>query len=70
MLNGAGWSCCRCSYTEQDLEDFHILLGNSHEEEIGMMPTAGQEMFQCFSKVGQPALLSLTLHVHSIVCEQ
>lgn len=40
----------RCSYTEEDLKDFHILLGNVREEEISMMPAASQEMFNCFCK--------------------
>lgn len=41
----------RCSYTEEDLKDFHILLGNVKEEEVSVMPAAGQEMFNCFCKV-------------------
>lgn len=40
----------RCSYTEEDLKDFHILLGNQKEEEVSVMPAAGQEMFNCFCK--------------------
>ena len=46
--------CNRCSYTEEDLKDFHILLGNVREEEISMMPAASQEMFNCFCKVCMP----------------
>ncbi|KAL3143320.1 hypothetical protein ABBQ38_002159 [Trebouxia sp. C0009 RCD-2024] len=40
----------RCSYTEEDLKDFHILLANDQEEEISVMPAASQEMFNCFCK--------------------
>ena len=47
--------CCRCSYTEEDLKDFHILLGNNAEEEISIMPSASHEMFNCFCKVSQAA---------------
>ncbi len=46
--------CNRCSYSEEDLNDFHILLGNVREEEISMMPAASQEMFNCFCKVCMP----------------
>ena len=46
--------CNRCSYSEEDLKDFHILLGNVREEEISMMPAASQEMFNCFCKVCMP----------------
>ena len=42
--------CYRCSYTEEDLRDFHILLANDQEEEISVMPAASQEMFNCFCK--------------------
>ena len=53
MLLSSNCQCCRCSYTEEDLKDFHILLGNNQEEEISVMPSAGQELFNCFSKVHQ-----------------
>lgn len=44
-------SCCRCHYSDADLEGLNLLFLNEDDDETTVMPRAGWEMFSCFTKV-------------------